>query len=165
MTEFHTDLGFKQWKVCCAAGLWSFQSSHFQSFESFTQSLLWWLPACGNKCHKSQIWGDGKQIFALSYQWLCGVVPEAFLRCLGDTCALRLTLTDAISRTGSETTRFQSHHCCEGNCLGLSHKSCPPCALQAKTYIYTLTQHTYTHMHVHTKKTTLNSFITFAGTK
>lgn len=48
-------------------------------------------------------------------------------------------LTDAISHTGSETTRFQSHHCCEGNCSSLSHKSAPPCAPQAKTYIYTQT--------------------------
>lgn len=95
-----------------------------------------------------QTWGDGKQTLALSYQWLfeCGIVPEAFLRRLCDTCALRSSpLTDAISHTGSENTRFQSHHCCEGNCLGLSHKSTPPCALQVKRYIYTLLQHTNTH--------------------
>lgn len=99
---------------------------------------------------RSQTWCDGKQTLALSYQWLfeCRIVPEAFLRCLCHTCALRSSpLTDAISHTGSETTRFQSHHCCEGNCLGLSHKSTPPCALQAKTYIYPLSQHTSTHTH------------------
>lgn len=69
--------------------------------------------------------------------------PEAFLRCLCDTCARRSSpLTDAISHTGSEATRFQSRHCCEGNGSGLSHKSAPPCAMQAKTYIYTLSKRT-----------------------
>lgn len=103
-------------------------------------------------------------ILALPYLWLfeCSIVPEAFLSCLSDTCALRSPpLTDAISHTGSETTRFQSHHCCEGNCSGLSHKSAPPCALQAKTYIYTLSQctpRTHAFACTHTNKTTLNFF-------
>lgn len=70
---------------------------------------------------------------------------------LDKTCSLRpKLLTDAISHTGSETTRFQSHHCCEGNCSSLSHKSAPLCALQAKTYIYPLSQQ-YTHTHTQTK--------------
>ena len=60
-------------------------------------------------------------------------------------------LTDAISHTGSETTRFQSHHCCEGNCSSLSHKSAPPCALQAKTYIYTPSQQ-HTRRYTHTER-------------
>jgi len=67
--------------------------------------------------------------------------------CQYKTSSLRPSLlTDAISHTGSKTTRLQSHHCCEGNCSSLSHKSAPPCALQAKTYICTYSQqHTGTH--------------------
>lgn len=82
-----------------------------------------------------------------------------FLEALASPCRQYKTsslrpalLTDAISHTGSETTRFQSHHCCEGNCLSLSHKSAPPCALQAKKYIYTPSkQHTDTKRLMHTK--------------
>lgn len=104
------------------------------------------------------------------------VVPEASaFPCQQKTSSLWPSLlTDAISHTGSETTRFQSHHCCEGNCSSLSHKSAPPCALQAKTYIYTLSQqHTHTHTHTcpHTyrkkrdEKHAENSFITLPEPK
>lgn len=75
-----------------------------------------------------------------------------------------LHLTDAISHTGSETTRLQSHHCCEGNCSSLSHKSAPPCALQAKTYIYT-TSKQHTHTQTGRDKCTQNSFVTLAEQK
>lgn len=91
------------------------------------------------------------QSAVLSYRWWfeCSIGSEAFLRCLCDT-PRSSPLTDAISHTGSEATRFQSRHCCEDNSSGLSHKSAPPCALQANTYIYTLSKRT---PHVHTHKT------------
>lgn len=73
-------------------------------------------------------------------------------------------LTDAISHTGSETTRFQSHHCCEGNCSSLSHKSAPPCALQAKTYIYTSSQQ-HTDTHTERDERTQTSFVTLPEPK
>lgn len=81
-----------------------------------------------------------------AYSVKTALFPEALASpCRQDkTSSLQPSLlTDAISHTGSKTTRFQSHHCCEGNCSSLSHKSAPPCALQAKTYIYTPSkQHT-----------------------
>ena len=59
--------------------------------------------------------------------------------------------TDAISHTGSETARLQSHHDCEGNCSSLARKSASPCALLTKTYIYAASkQHTHTRTRAQT---------------
>lgn len=54
MAEFYTDLGLNRWKVSHATGLRSFHLSHFQSFRSFTPSVLQWLLACGNKWNMRQ---------------------------------------------------------------------------------------------------------------
>lgn len=87
-----------------------------------------------------------------------------FLEALASPCRQYKTsslwpwlLTDAISHTGSKSTCFQSHLCCDGNCSSLSHKSAPPFALQAKIYLYS-------HKHTHTNTQT-NSRVTLPESK
>lgn len=87
-----------------------------------------------------------------------------FLEALASPCRQYKTsslwpwlLTDAISHTGSKSTRFQSHLCCDGNCSSLSHKSAPPFALQAKIYLYS-------HKRTHTNTQT-NSRVTLPESK
>lgn len=81
------------------------------------------------------------------------IVPEALASlCHSSTASsLWLTpLTDTIGHTGSQkkNPRFQSHHCCEGNCSCLSCKSAPP--LYKQRHIFThchenMRAHTHTH--------------------
>lgn len=73
--------------------------------------------------------------------------PEAFLRCLCDTCAPRSSpLTDAISHTGSEATRYSLLW---RQRLGLVSQICSSvCSASKDVYLYTVKRTS----HVHTTK-------------
>lgn len=79
------------------------------------------------------------------------IVPGALASLCHSSTASSLwlpPLTDTIGHTGSrkkKAPRFQSHHCCEGNCSCLSCKSAPPLYKQ---------RHIFTHCHENTRART-----------
>lgn len=83
------------------------------------------------------------------------IVPEALASLCHSLTASSLwlpPLTDTIGHTGSQKNpRFQSHHCCEGNCSCLSCKSAPP--LYKQRHIFThCHENTRAHTHTHREK-------------
>lgn len=168
------DSGLNHWKVCSAAGLWSFQLSHFSHFGP---SLRVFFRDCW-PMETSGTWGRRNLVPTSNLRWWktnpCPFISVTVWVRYCSRSFPPLPVRHVRSAVVPTNRRHQSHWLRKHSLpispllwrqlLGLvSQIYSSMCSASKEVYLYTVATHKHTHVHMH--ETTLNSFITFPGTK